>query len=136
MLYLYPLLLLALSLVVSASPIPVQTHSRHEEPSSEPVRWITHFGPSIPADTKVNLEWTGGSGLGFELYYIPQWPQQTEYYPIEIASDVQETHYTWRTPKQSEYPHGTTFIVGINDKVTSLGSGWFDITGMVPFGDQ
>ncbi|OCF31298.1 hypothetical protein I317_02213 [Kwoniella heveanensis CBS 569] len=139
MFFLYSLLAICLSLFlsvsVSAAPVP-NPDPRFTETDIAPVRFITQFGSTIPPDTKVHLQWEGGSGLGYELYYIPQWPEQLEYYPVEIASGLTESHYTWRTPKSDAYPKGTTFIVGVNDAVTTLNSAWYDITGLIAFGDE
>jgi hypothetical protein len=33
----------------------------------------------IPADSTVEFTWKGGSGEGFEVYYIPQWVGQESY---------------------------------------------------------
>ncbi|WVF69300.1 hypothetical protein IAT40_004076 [Kwoniella sp. CBS 6097] len=135
MFFLYPLVAIFLSLFVSVSAAPLPD-PRFTESNIEPVRFITQFGSTIPPDTKVHLQWEGGSGLGYELYYIPQWPEQLEYYPVEIASDLTDSHYTWRTPKSDAYPKGTTFIIGVNDAVTTLNSGWYDITGLLVFGEE
>jgi hypothetical protein len=48
-------------------------------PASSPVKWITE-PTSIPADSDVRLEWQGGDGYGWQVYYIPQWSQQTVYH--------------------------------------------------------
>lgn len=47
--------------------------------ASSPVTWITEPA-SIPADSDVRLEWQGGDGYGWQVYYIPQWSQQTVYH--------------------------------------------------------
>ncbi|WVQ65946.1 uncharacterized protein L199_004124 [Kwoniella botswanensis] len=131
MFFLYPLTLLLLSLFVVAAPITPSSSKRL--PEFEPVRFLNHFGTSIPADTKITLEWQGGSGRGFDVYYIPQWPEQTDYYPVELVSGTTDTEFTWQTPKKDDYPKGTTFILGVNDVVTSLSSDWYDVTGLLNF---
>ncbi|WWC62393.1 uncharacterized protein I303_104989 [Kwoniella dejecticola CBS 10117] len=136
MLFLYSLAILCLSLFASAAPVngsPKRWSSSSQAVAFEPVRFINHFGSSIPADTAITLEWTGGSGRGFDVYYIPQWPQQKDYYPVELVSGTTSNHFTWHTPKADEFPKGTTFILGVNDEVTSLSSDWYDITGMMNF---
>ncbi|WWC88829.1 uncharacterized protein L201_003742 [Kwoniella dendrophila CBS 6074] len=137
MFFLYTIGLLLLSLFVSAAPTPITPESLKITQSQtailEPVKFLNHFGSNIPADSNVKLEWQGGSGKGFDVYYIPQWPEQTDYYPVAIVSDTTETHITWHTPKKSDYPKGTTFIIGVNDAVTSLSSNWYDITGLMTF---
>ncbi|WWC70609.1 uncharacterized protein I206_104560 [Kwoniella pini CBS 10737] len=133
MLFLHSLAFLLLSLFVSAAPISSSPKRIPQAVAYEPVRFINHFGSSIQPDTSINLEWTGGSGKGFDVYYIPQWPQQKEYYPVELVSGSTSNHFTWHTPKADEFPKGTTFILGVNDAVTSLSSDWYDITGMMNF---
>ncbi|ODN81734.1 hypothetical protein L202_02125 [Cryptococcus amylolentus CBS 6039] len=99
-----------------------------------PLRFLTRFRSHIPPDTKVQLEWTGGSGEGVEVYYIPQWPGQEDYAPIDILPPTKDTtRYVWHTPSQNAYPEGTTFIVGINDVIPSIGAVWYDITGLLSF---
>nr|XP_031859615.1 uncharacterized protein CI109_004890 [Kwoniella shandongensis]KAA5526687.1 hypothetical protein CI109_004890 [Kwoniella shandongensis] len=140
MLFLAPLYILVLSIFTStftftsASPLPVNYHQEDNTLAPyTPVKWLNHFGSRIPDDTVMHLEWEGGSGHGFEVYYIPQWPGQTDYAPVDIAN-TQEQRFTWRTPKKDAYPQGTTFILGINDALPSLGGGWYDVTGLLTFG--
>ncbi|WRT67635.1 uncharacterized protein IL334_004607 [Kwoniella shivajii] len=137
MLFLYSLSILLLSLFVTAAPIS-ESPRRHSAQSTtfEPLRWLTRFGANIPADSTVDLQWEGGSGQGVDVYYIPQWPEQTDYFPVEIIAGTTANHFTWHTPKKDAYPKGTTFILGINDAVTSLSSEWYDITGMLHFGNH
>ncbi|KAL0255623.1 hypothetical protein I308_100428 [Cryptococcus tetragattii IND107] len=97
------------------------------------LEFITRFSTCIPSNTDIRIKWKGGSGEGVEMYYIPQWPGQIEYFPIEIAI-TRSPQYVWRTPKVGEYPEGTTFIVGINDVVPSVGADWYDLTGLLKFG--
>ncbi|KAK8858449.1 hypothetical protein IAR55_002676 [Kwoniella newhampshirensis] len=140
MFFLYPIVIFLFSALLSTSAAPLPySHSTSRQNQAltpyTPVRWLTHFGTSIPDDTVINLEWEGGSGEGFEVYYIPQWPHQTDYAPVDIANTV-ENHFTWRTPKRDAYPEGTTFILGINDALQSLAGGWYDVTGLMSFGRQ
>ncbi|WVO19142.1 uncharacterized protein IAS62_000420 [Cryptococcus decagattii] len=97
------------------------------------LEFITRFSTCIPPNTDIRIRWKGGSGEGVEMYYIPQWPGQIEYFPIEIAI-TKSPQYVWCTPKVGEYPEGTTFIVGINDVVPSVGADWYDLTGLLKFG--
>jgi hypothetical protein len=46
----------------------------------QPIRWLTRFGGEVVADGSIDLEWTGGSGQGYEVYFIPQWPELEQYY--------------------------------------------------------
>ncbi|WVW84493.1 hypothetical protein I302_106527 [Kwoniella bestiolae CBS 10118] len=134
MFFLYPLALIFLSLLATAAPITSSSKRLPNQSSDfEPVRFLNHFGASIPAESTIKLEWQGGSGQGFDVYYIPQWPEQVDYYPIELVAGTTENHFTWQTPKKSDYPKGTTFILGVNDAVTSLSSDWYDVTGLLNF---
>ncbi|WVQ73165.1 hypothetical protein IAR50_002729 [Cryptococcus sp. DSM 104548] len=140
------LLILATSLLAPLSPTfayPVEHDPEILQPKSfitqetnnayPPLRFLTHFGSRIPPDSNVQLEWGGGSGEGVEVYYIPQWPGQEDYAPIDIVPPTKDTRYVWHTPSKSEYPEGTTFIIGINDVLPSIGAVWYDITGLLSF---
>ena len=39
------------------------------------VKWTMNL-KSVKADTTIDLTWKGGSGNGYEVYYIPQWEGQ------------------------------------------------------------
>ncbi|OXB37363.1 hypothetical protein LQV05_003581 [Cryptococcus neoformans] len=97
------------------------------------LEFVTRFSTCIPPNTDVRIKWEGGSGQGVEVYYIPQWPGQLEYFPIDIAK-TKSLQYVWRTPKVEEYPEGATFILGINDVVPTIGADWYDLTGLLKFG--
>ncbi|RSH89274.1 hypothetical protein EHS25_002386 [Saitozyma podzolica] len=98
----------------------------------QPIRWLTRFGGEVVADGSIDLEWTGGSGQGYEVYFIPQWPELEQYYPVDIVSTT-DTSYKWRAPKIDEYPQGTTFILAVNDVVSGIGSAWYDVTQLQDF---
>lgn len=44
------------------------------------LEFITRFSTCIPPNTDIRIKWKGGSGEGVEMYYIPQWPGQIEYF--------------------------------------------------------
>ncbi|CAD6570268.1 MAG: hypothetical protein TREMPRED_005708 [Tremellales sp. Tagirdzhanova-0007] len=90
---------------------------------------------SIPPDTKIELAWEGGSGNGYEVYYIPQWADEENYYPVDIATTSLRS-VKWQTPKRDAFPEGTTFIVGVKDVTVGPGSDWYDLTGLVKFGEN
>jgi len=124
------LLLAALSFFAVITAVPVGNHKPAYYPY-QPVRWRTPFRV-IPADTDIELWWEGGSGKGYEVYYIPQWAGQEEYSPIEIAQTTKNT-LRWHTPNLDAWPEGTTFIVGVNDVHVGQGGQWYALTGLVAF---
>lgn len=50
-------------LLVHAAPLHLRNEAQH--PSNGPVRWHTNFGGSVPADSDIELKWTGGDGHGW-----------------------------------------------------------------------
>ncbi|WVQ80558.1 hypothetical protein IAT38_002663 [Cryptococcus sp. DSM 104549] len=137
MLFLAPLVLLFTFFTTAfAAPInkvPPPSYILREIQDYKPLRFLTHFSSHIQPDTNLNLEWTGGSGHGVEVYYIPQWPKQGDYYPIDLIA-TKASKFSWRTPKADAYPRGTTFIVGIRDAVQTINADWYDVTGVLKFG--
>ncbi|ORY31424.1 hypothetical protein BCR39DRAFT_526636 [Naematelia encephala] len=128
---LFLLLILSISLTfTSAAPIPPHHSSYYPY---KPVELTTHFrGSVVPAQTSVQIAWTGGSGQGYEVYYIPQWPGQKTYAPVDIAR-TSGNSVTWQTPSIDRWPEGTTFIVGVNDVLEGSGSSWYALTRLLNF---
>lgn len=67
-----------LLLTIPAFAAPPKYPRRSQTVFKQPVTWVTHFD-SIPADTDVRLQWGGGDGHGWQVYFIPQWHKQLEY---------------------------------------------------------
>lgn len=100
--------------------------------SYTPVRWRTKFSGSIEADRMYELEWEGGSG-DYEVYYIPQWPENDDYASIDIAAKTSSHSIKWRAPPHALYPDGTTFILVVNDAKSGSGSAWYDTSSVMSF---
>lgn len=81
-----------LLLALPSFALPPQYPRRSQKVLRSPVKWITYF-ESIPADSDIRLEWTGGNGK-YQVYFIPQWPQQLEYevrpHPVPASVSLQE----------------------------------------------
>jgi hypothetical protein len=72
--------------LLSASAFALPSHYPSPRSLNAPVSWVTH-PDSIPSDSDLRLEWQGGDGNGWQVYYIAQWPEQSEYHvsPASIA---------------------------------------------------
>lgn len=66
-------------IAASAYALPPRYPHTSQRSLSNPVTWVTKLD-SIAADTDVRLEWAGGDGYGWQVYYIPQWAEQSNYH--------------------------------------------------------
>lgn len=57
------------------------------------LEFITRFSTCIPSNTDIRIKWKGGSGEGVEMYYIPQWPGQIEYFVSFFESRITTAHH-------------------------------------------
>ena len=69
-----PVLLLAPLSSLARSSDPGASHGKRYYPWNN-VQWVTPL-KSVKADSVVELQWRGGSGNGYEVYFVPQWDRQ------------------------------------------------------------
>lgn len=85
------------------------------------LEFVTRFSTCIPPNTDVRIKWEGGSGQGVEVYYIPQWPGQLEYFVSFFETRGYNSSRCESSPSLSTSPKQNLFsMFGVRPKLKSI----------------